>query len=290
MRHLLVVLAVATALLPVTARADDASYRAAVVRAQQLVLRAQEGNPAAAQQAAAELKRGTGESQPEILADLSADPPDLDDALRRLQALSTALQAPADTADPASAHRQLDAILADHRYDSLRAPKNPIDQVIEWLFQLVFGLLAGGIGGGRLLNLLLLAAGVLVVGGAAAWLLIALQGRTRPERVVSGAGGEVRPALDHFAEADRLAASGQLERAIRELAAAVAIRLGGDDAWDASPLTVRELFKRSPSPQALRLLLLAFERAAYAGKAPDADAYAGAAAAAEPFRERSLAA
>jgi hypothetical protein len=108
--------------------------------------------------------------------------------------------------------------------------------------------------------------------------------------VLPAAGGLLRPAVDHFASADRLAAAGDLDRAIRELAAGVAVRLGGDDAWDASPLTVRELFKRSPNPQSLRPLLVAFERAAYAGHPPEPDTYASAAAAAEPYRERTAAA
>jgi hypothetical protein len=290
MRHLLLAVAVAAALLPAGARADDASYKASVTRALELTVRAQEGNPAAARQAATELKRGTGETQPEILADLSGDPPDLDDAVKRLRALSAALDSPAETTDPADAHRQLDSVLADPHYASLRAPKNPIEQLIDWLFQRLFTLLEGGISGNALVNLLLIAAGALVVGGVATWLIVALRGRTRREAVVAGADVRARQAVDHFAEADRLAAEGQLGGAVRELAAAVAIRLGGDDAWDASPLTVRELFKRAPTPQSLRPLLFAFERAAYAGRLPDPVAYASAAAAAEPYRVRSAAA
>lgn len=289
-RKLLVAVALVAAMLPVAAHADDASYIASVQRAQELVTKARDGNPAAARQAAAELRQGTGDTQPEILADLAADPPDLDDAAVRLQALSSALQAPAGAADPAFAHRQMDSVLADHRYDSLRAAPNPIDLFLAWLLGQLAALLSGGLTLTSFWNLVLVLAGALLVGGVATWLLIALRGRARRGAVAPTAWDRRRAAIDHFSEADRLAAAGDLGAAVRELAAAVAVRLGGDEAWDSSPLTVRELFKRAGRPDALRPLLLGFERAAYAGQAPDLEDYGRAAAAAEPYRPREAAA
>src|SRR5437588_12652652 len=100
MRLALIVIASVAALAPNASAADDSAYTASVQRAQQLVVKAQEGNATAARQALAELRQGTGSSQPEILADLSRQPPDLEDASTRLQALSTALASPADVADP----------------------------------------------------------------------------------------------------------------------------------------------------------------------------------------------
>jgi len=64
----------------------------------------------------------------------------------------------------------------------------------------------------------------------------------------------------------------------------VAAALGDDLAWEASPLTVRELFSKAPSPALLRPLLVAFEAAAYGGRLPDSETYRQAEAAAAPFR------
>ncbi|HSR23813.1 MAG TPA: hypothetical protein VLW53_09705, partial [Candidatus Eisenbacteria bacterium] len=65
---------------------------------------------------------------------------------------------------------------------------------------------------------------------------------------------------------------------------AVAAALADDRAWEASPLTVRELFATAPDPAALRPLLLAFEVAVYGDRRPDRPAYRLAEAAAAPFR------
>ena len=271
---------------PVPARAVTTDpYSASVARASALVEQAREGNPAAARQALAELRKGTGETQPEVLADLSREPPDLDDAAARLRALSSALETPADTSDPEIARSRLAAIMAESRYDALKAGQNPVDRFVGWLVDLLARALAGaGLPSIPWLEQALLLLGVLLVGAAAAWLLVALRGRAGGDASGGLAAARPREHVDHFAEADRLAGTGDFTQAVRELAAGVAVRLGGDEAWDASPLTVRELFGRAPHPGPLRPLLLGFERAAYAGRTLDRDAYEAAAGAAGPYR------
>jgi hypothetical protein len=277
--------------MPATAVSEQDSYSASVQRAAALVEQAREGNPTAARQALAELRAGTGESQPELIAELSDDPPDLDDAAARLRALATALQTPADVNDAAGAHSRLDAIIAQSRYDSLRATPNPLDQLGNWLLDQ----LARALAGATLPNVPwveqgLLVLGALLVAAATAYLLISLRGRARGDAGVGRPTAGRRALVDHLAEAERLAAENDFTGAVRQLAATVAERLGGEEAWDASPLTVRELFGRADRPQLLRPLLLAFERAAYAGRTPDRESYEAAAAAVRLFMRPEAAA
>ena len=90
---------------------------------------------------------------------------------------------------------------------------------------------------------------------------------------------------DFFAEADRLAATGDRVRAIRALCAGVAATLAGEQSWVGSPLTVREIFEHAPEPESLRPLLLPFEAAVYGGRDVDAATYERAVVAAAPFRK-----
>ena len=71
---------------------------------------------------------------------------------------------------------------------------------------------------------------------------------------------------------------------MRELTGAVATVLGGEGAWDVSPLTVRELFARAGRLGELRPLLRAFEEAVYGHRPVDRQMYEAAAAVAAPFR------
>src|SRR5438067_9139103 len=135
-------LALAAAAVPTAAATEQDTYTTAVARAYTLVEQAREGNPPAARRATAELRAGTGESQPEILADLGQDPPNLDDAAARLRALSATLAAPAETPDPAGAHARLDGIIAESRYDAMRAGPNPLDRLTNWLVDVLARLLA----------------------------------------------------------------------------------------------------------------------------------------------------
>src|SRR4029077_3786924 len=93
-----------------------------------------------------------------------------------------------------------------------------------------------------------------------------------------------RAPADYFAEADRLAAAGDRVGAIRALCAGVAATLAGERTWEGSPLTVREIFQRSPDPAHLQPLLMPFEAAVYGGRDVDAETYMRAARVAAPFR------
>jgi hypothetical protein len=226
-----------------------------------------------------------GDTQPEILADLRRQPPDLADADSRLTALEKALESPADTPDPTRARQELHRILALPRYDAMRASPSPLDSVIGWVIQRVLDFLAGlGFGGGgrAIIGLLLMA---FVVAALVIAALLLRDARTRRrQRLAAGIASARQLAADRFADADRRAAAGDYVGALRALAGGVSAALGGEEAWDVSPLTVRELFRRADRPDALRPLLLPFEAAVYGHRAADATVYAGAAAAAAPYR------
>jgi len=90
--------------------ADD--YTNAIHRALALVQFAERGDVPSRQQAITVLIQATGNAQPEILRDLRAEPPDLNDADQRLQALYAALQARVDTPDPGQAAQHLQHVTA----------------------------------------------------------------------------------------------------------------------------------------------------------------------------------
>jgi hypothetical protein len=261
--------------------AGQADYADSVDHALQ-VLRT---DPAAASQAADILEAGTGQSQREILLDLRQSPPDVADARARLAALAQADRAPAFTPGPTRARQAVHDILAQPRYASLSQGPTLADRIRAALLQaLVWVVNAIG-------SALTSGAGIAVVAAAAFGLaLIALlvarsvRWRSRGEARPAGAAASAAGEDDRFARADRLAAAGDLDGAIRALAGAVAVSLGGDRAWEASPLTVRELFEGAADPAALRPLLLAFEAAVYGRRPPSPDEYRRAEAAAVPYR------
>jgi hypothetical protein len=260
-------------------------YADSVDRALQLLRDAPADDRATAHRAADVLEAGTGQSQREILADLRAEPPAVADARTRLAALARADRSPAFVPAPGQARRDLDGILAQPRYSGLQQGPSPWDRLAEalgrllvWLLEAAAVTIAGRFGWA------LVAAVALLLAGAG--LLVARSVRWTGRR--EARAGELTPGpgavRDRFAAADRLAAVGDLAGAVRELAGGVAAALGDDRAWEVSPLTVRELFARSPDPASLRPLLLAFEAAVYGERAPGPDAYRRAAEAAAPFR------
>ena len=274
----------------VLAQADQpagADYRQAVAAAYALVSTAQPGDVQAAEQATAVLKGGTGDSQPEILADLAKRPPNFADAAPRLAALQRALDSPATTGDPAAAQSKLHSVLSMHRYDALHRPPSPLDRLSQWVQDRIRDLLRalfGGSGaGGAIPSWLLYAIGVVVL-AAVAFVVFRAAGGGLGGDVDAEVPGAPRAPADYFAEADRLAASGDRVAAVRALCAAVAGTISGQQTWAASPLTVREIFSRSGHAQALRPLLLPFEAAVYGGRDVDAATYEKALAAAAPFR------
>jgi hypothetical protein len=239
----------------------------------------------AARLAADQLETGTGQSQPEILGELRADPPNLGDALVRLTALSRAARSPAFTPEPGRARAALREILADPRYAGLQSGPSLGDRLGYLALTVLVWLLRRLGHGGLPLLWALGGAGAAMLVAAAVLLALASRGRGRPEAHLADRSGE-EIARDRFAEADRLAAQGDLTAAVRALAGGVAAALGDQRDWERSPLTVREIFSRAADPAALGPLLRVFEAAVYGAVPPDPEAYARAAAAAAPYRQR----
>jgi hypothetical protein len=283
--------AAALALLGVAALSAAAAapdgYADSVDRALQVLRAAPAGDGDAARRAAAELEAGTGESQREILADLRAAPPNVADARTRLTALARADRSPAFVPEPARAQRTIHSILAQPRYAAMRQGPSLGDRIRDALLSLLAWLLerAGAVGPALWWPLV---AGAVVTLAAVAVVVAraALGSQARRGARLAPGGPAAARARDHFGDADRLAAAGDLTGAVRALAGGVAAALGDERDWEASPLTVREIFARAPDAAALRPLLLAFESAVYGGRPPDADSYRRAASAAAVFRTR----
>jgi hypothetical protein len=281
---------------PTQAAADAAgaaAYRQAVQDTLSLLSGALPGDTKVAQQALAVLKAGTGMTQPEIIADLGGSPPDFVDATDRLQALLTALDHPADTSDPSLVQQRLHDVMAMHRYDALHQPETLLDRLRHWISARINDLLnifrreSGSL---PLPNFVYYLLGAILVAIVAVLIFSSTRGRLKEGSAAKGPTGPRAPA-DYFAEADRLAATGDRVAAIRALCAGVAATLAGERTWEGSPLTVREIFKHAPDPASLRPLLGPFEAAVYGGRDVDAETYRRAVQVAAPFRQpRDLAA
>lgn len=288
---------VALAVVPVASsgvRADPPpipTYSRAVEQAYALVERAAPPDTAPASQALQVMIAGTGDSQPEILADLRARPPLYADARQRLQVLLAALNQPADTADPALAQRRLHGVMSMSRYDALHRPPSLLDRITQWISDRVndlLRLLFGRGNGPQPPVLWLYATGFAVL--LLIVFLIARAARGRFSQAYAPPSDGPRMPEDYFAEADRLALAGDRAGALRALCAAVAATLAGEGAWQGSPLTVREIFLRSRDFGSLRPLLMPFEAAVYGGRDVDEATFARAVAAAAPFRVKEKAA
>lgn len=282
----------ALAVAPLAAAADSTpspEYTQAVDGAYAIVSGAQPGDVDAAQRATAILKGGTGSTQPEIIADLAKRPPDFKDAETRLAALQGALASPASTSDPAGAKTKLHDVLSQHRYDALHRPPTLIERIQQWLGDRLRELLRYLFGGNGSVagipNWVLYVIGALIIAAVGFVVFRSAGGQIRGGGDVTLPGGP-RPPADYFADADRLAAKGDHVAALRALCAAVAGTIAGQQTWEGSPLTVREIFSRSQDPAALRPLLVPFEAAVYGGRDVDAATYERALAAAAPFRAR----
>jgi uncharacterized protein DUF4129 len=266
--------------------ADD--YTNAVHRALSLVQFGERGDAPSVKQAITTLMEGTGHTQPEVLRDLEKSPPDLNDADQRLSALYASLQSRVDTPNPDQARQQLHSILSQPRYSGLSTGPSLLDQIMAFILGKISDLLV--LLGINRLHLgiplwLWLVIGALAVLAIIVWPIRSGLSRGGREVRLRAAGAAPRPRIDFFAEADRLASSSDYVGAIKALAGGVAIRLRGEQAWSRSPLTVRELFQHSERADALRPLLLTFEQASYGHREPDAETYARAVQAAEPFRQ-----
>jgi hypothetical protein len=267
-------------------QADD--YTNAIHRALTLVQFAERGDTPSIGQALQVLATAPGPSQPEILRDLGSDPPNLTDADQRLQALYAAVQARADTPDPERASRQLNSILSMPRYVGAGAGPSIVQRIFDAVTQTV-GRFFGWLGLGNLhphIPLWVwLALTALIILGIIVWPIRGTLSRGGREAVPRAAPSAVRPSVDFFGEADRLAAAGDFLGAIQALTGGVTVRISGERAWDRSPFTVRELFARTEHPELLRPLLRSFEEASYGRRAPDRPMYAQSVEAAERYRQ-----
>jgi hypothetical protein len=288
---------VALAALPAAARivhADPPSqpaYVDAVHQAYDLIQGASPSDTGPARAAVRVMVDGTGNSQPEVLADLRARPPLYGDARQRLAALLAMLEQPADTTDPALAQQRLHDVMSMSRYDALRRPPSVLDRILQWIQDRISDLLRllfGNGSGAQPPALWLDAIGIAVLIGIV--VLVTRAARGRFSQGLAAPTERPRPPADYFAEADRLAAAGDRVGAIRALCAAVAATLAGEGSWAGSPLTVREIFHRAPDYASLRPLLLPFEAAVYGGRDVDEAAYERAAAVAAGFRVKDEAA
>jgi len=275
--------------LTVTADSPSVSaYRQAVADAYEIVAYASPGDVQAARDATAALQAGTGSTQPEVLADLAARPPDFKDATARLQALLDAIDHPATTSDPALAQRKLHEVLSMSRYDALHRPPSALDRFSQWLRDRLREVLKFLFGtsnvGGVVPVWVVYSIGALMIAAVGFIVFRSTRGRLGGEFATSTAAGPHSPA-DYFADADRLAARGNRVAALRALCAGVAATLAGEHTWEGSPLTVREIFQRAPDPSALRPLLIPFEAAVYGGREVDAAMYERAAGVASAFRK-----
>jgi hypothetical protein len=274
---------------PLTAGAETSAsaYRQAVSDTLDILRQAAPGDIEAAKQATMMLSTGTGVTQPEILTDLAARPPDFDDARKRLQALLDAIDHPASTADPALAQARLHEILSMSRYDALHRPPTPLERFAQWVRDRINDLLHAIFGNtgpaGSVPVWTLYAVAILIMVGVAFVVFRSTLGRFGGGAAIAGLDGPHTPA-DYFAQADRLAAKGDRVAAIRALCAGVAATLAGERTWEGSPLTVREIFQKAPDPASLRPLLLPFEAAVYGGRDVDEHTYQLADAIAAKFR------
>jgi hypothetical protein len=266
-------------------QADD--YTSAIHRALTLVRFAERGDAPSLQQALQVLEQAPGPSQPEILRELRAIPPNLADADSRLQALDGALQARVDTPDPDRASQQLKAVLSMPRYVGLATGPGLLQRIVTTVLKAIRDFLQW-LGVGNLhLDIPLwvwLGLAVLAILAIIVWPIRGTLSRGGREALVRRTPTAVRPSADFFADADRLAAAGDYQAAVRALAGGVAVKLSGERAWDQSPFTVRELFYRSKDPDTLRPLLRSFEESSYGHRSPDQEIYARAAEAARPYR------
>lgn len=272
---------------PVFADASPAqSYRGAVQQAYDLIRDAKSPATEPAANATIVLTSVTERTQPEILADLSARPPDYDDARARLQALLSALDQPGTTSDPALAEQRLHEVMSQHRYDALHKPPSLLDRALQWIRDRIrqfLDALFGPGGGARIPNLILYLIGAAVLLGVAVIIFRSTRGRYFEIIREASPPGPRAPA-DYFAEADRLASKGDRVGAIRALCAGVAGSLAGERTWEGSPLTVREIFRNAADYASLRPLLLPFEAAVYGGREVDQATYDRAAQVAAPYR------
>src|SRR6266699_115035 len=96
-----------------------------------------------------------------------------------------------------------------------------------------------------------LALAALFILGIIIWPIRGTLGRGGREAVPRPAPSAVRPSVDFFGDADRMAAAGDFLGAIQALTGGGTVKISGERAGDRSPFTVRELFARTEHPEQL---------------------------------------
>jgi hypothetical protein len=273
---------------PIPAAASQVDdYTSAIHRALTLVQFAERGDEPSRQQALQLLREAPGPRQPEIIADLEAQPAQLSDADQRLQALFTALQARVDTPDPARAQQQLERVLAMPRYSGLVSGPSLVDRIWQTVATALSNFFRWlGLNNVRL-NIpvwLWLALAAVAILGIIVWPIRGALNRGGRDVGAPRTPSTAAASVDFFMEADRFAAAGDYAAAVRALAGGVTGKISGERVWDRSPFTVRELFQRTEHPESLRPLLRSFEEASYGRRLPDHVTYEQALEAARPYR------
>ena len=222
-----------------------------------------------------------------LLADklVSADPASVRQAAQQLDALDDGLVgAPVRAADPKTL-RKLDEILRDPRFHSRLIPIQPL---LEWLGDLIRGLLRGILGGygsgasvWSVLFLLLVAAVIFTIARGA-------RGRIAIDAMPPGRRGlQPDPRRQAMQRASEQAAAGDYRMALRYLFLATMLELQDCGLLQLRPgLTNRDylqLLSEAPLPGesrgradrgAMQELIVSFDRAWYGHQAVDAEEYA----------------
>lgn len=260
--------------------AEQAAYVATLRSARAALDPAGPGGERAAARAAAILRAGAP-GEREAIGLLDARPPGIEFARVRLDtSIAGFAQAARDT-DPAASATRLRNILAEPRYHPDDGPIAAASRAVGgFLGSILQALLRPGPVQVLVLVLLALLVAVVVV-----LLVPALRQPLLRGRRVVGAGADFEADVpEYFRTAELLAQTGDFAGAVRALAAGTMELISGERSFVASPLTVRETFRRSGQGELLRPLLKAFESTYYGHREAVRDDYAGAADAAAAYR------
>jgi len=231
---------------------------------------------------AAAILRARAEGEQEAIRLLEATPPGLDIARVRLDTSIAGFEIAARDPDPQASAMRLRNILAEPRFHPDQGPLAAIFRAVNDIFKTIFqSLVQPG-----LVQALLLIVLVVIVALVVIFLMPSLrQPLLRGRRLGGGPGADDDPGVpEYFRTAEALAQAGDFAGAVRALAAGTMELVSGERSFTASPLTVRETFRRSGQMEALRPLLRAFESSYYGHYETVLQDYVTAAEAAAAYR------
>lgn len=213
-----------------------------------------------AARAVAILRTGA-EGELEAIRVLETTPPGVEIARVRLDTSIAGFDMAARDPDPRASATRLRNILAEPRFHPDEGPLAAVFRALNDFFRtIVQSLVHPG-----LVQALLLALLVVIVVLIVLFLVPALrQPMLRGRGLGGGAGAGPDAAVpEYFRTAEALAQAGDFAAAVRALAAGTMELVSGERSYTASPLTVRETFRRSGQTDVLRPLLRAFESSYY---------------------------